>query len=376
MNIGIDARLLGGRITGIGRYLINILKYLPQYDKQNNYYLYAYEGTEFYHSFYNYSIIKRSKLPRQLYEHYWLNFVLPQLIEKQKIDVFFTPYVLVPVKRGNYKNVSVLHDSIAKACKNSYSLHYRTYMNMFIPLSMNRSDVVVTDSFSSKQEIIKYYNVPAEKIEVMHLWTDEEYQPRQLNEDQKLTVRNKYNLPEKFVLYVGVLEDRKNIKGIIKISDILKSKGYDIKFLLVGKKGFGFPEIEKELESRKDRITHLKFVDETSLPLLYNMASVFLFPSNYEGFGLPPLEAMKSGTPVLTSDNTSLPEVVGEGGIMLDSKDYHGFSNNIIRLLEDENYHRTMSRKALKQAEEFTPDNQIGKLISIFNHVAGKRNNL
>jgi glycosyltransferase involved in cell wall biosynthesis len=369
MNIGIDARLLGGRITGIGRYLLNILKYIPEFDKFNKYFLYVYEGTEFKNDFFNYSVIKRSSLPRQITEHYWLNFKLPQLIEQQKIDLFFTPYVLVPVKKGNYKNITVIHDAISKSCANSYSFHYRTYMNFFIPLCIKRSEMVLTVSGSSRQEIINQYNASPDKVDYVHLWTDEKYKPRNLTGEQRTALQKKYGIPEKFILYVGVLEDRKNIKGIIKISDILSSKNYNIKFVLVGKPGFSFPEIKIELQKRKEKFIHINFVEEGDLPLLYNMAEIFLFPSHYEGFGLPPLEAMKSGTPVLTSNNTSLPEVVGEGGIMKNSNDHIGFAESIIELLKNKDCHNEMRSKALLQAEKFTADKHMPRLISIFNEV-------
>jgi glycosyltransferase involved in cell wall biosynthesis len=369
MNIGIDARLLNDRMTGVGRYLLNILKYLPEYDRINKYFLYIYEGVKFNDPYFNYTRIPRSKLPRQIYEHYWLNFILPELMNEQNIDLFFTPYVLVPMRRGKQKNVIVIHDSITKSCKESYTYHYRKYMNTLIPRAVNRSEKVVTVSASAKKDIINNFNVPPDKIDFMHLWTDDKYHPRNLSEDEKRQVRNKYNLPAKFVLYVGVIEERKNIQGIIKISDILHSRGEGTKFVLIGKEGFNFQNHILEINKRKDRFIYHKWVDEQSLPLIYNMASVFLFPSTYEGFGLPPLEAMKSGVPVVTSNNTSLPEVVGEGGLLYDSSDYNGFADIISRLLNDEQFHSLMRLKGLEQAKKFTPENQMPKLLEIFNNV-------
>lgn len=137
-------------------------------------------------------------------------------------------------------------------------------------------------------------------------------------------------------MFVSVLEERKNIQAIIRVSDILELRGVDLKFVLVGREGFGFNKIISELEKEKSNYT-FKNINDTELVLLYNLSTIFFFPTHYEGFGLPPLEAMKCGIPVVTSNNSSLPEVVGEGGIMGEATDYEFFANSIEKLLEDKN---------------------------------------
>jgi glycosyltransferase involved in cell wall biosynthesis len=117
---------------------------------------------------------------------------------------------------------------------------------------------------------------------------------------------------------------------------------------------------------RVDRIIYIEHVAEEDLPSIYNLAEIFLFPSFYEGFGLPPLEAMKCGIPVLASNNSSLIEVVGEGGLLFDAEDYNSFAEKIILLLNDQQYHRDLSQRAIIQSEKFKPENQIIKLINHF----------
>lgn len=367
MKIGIDARLLSEKITGINRFLWNVVKYLPLFDTNNKYVLFTYEGTKYRNNFYSYNYLVKSKLPRQFCEHYWLNFILPKLLIDQSINLFFTPYILVPLKRGPYKNVIVIHDVMTKASKQFFTSYYKKYMDFIVPAAIKRSDAIVTVSESAREDIIKYYNVSQEKVHLMHLWTDEKYSPLKLDDEQVNQINKKYELPEIFILYVGAIEERKNILGILKISDILKSRGVNVKIVLVGSRGFGFKRLNDEIIKRKDSVLYLDYVQEQDLPLIYNLAKVFLFPSYYEGFGLTPLEAMKCGLPVLASKNSSLIEVVGDGGLLFDPEDHNSFVDQIVLLLNNKEFHASMKTKALAHSEKYKPKNEITKLIKLFN---------
>lgn len=366
MNIGIDARLSSGNMTGISRYLWNVLKYIPEFDKKNKYFLYLHDEVVLKNSFYNYVNVPKSKLPKQVYSHYWLNFVLPKSLEKNKIDLFFTPYILVPVKKSLRKNVIVIHDVMTKACPQFFTAYYKKYMSVIVPQSIKRADAIVTVSQSAKNDIVKFYDVHPDKITVTQLWTDEKYKPLTLNHLQIDQIKKKFYLPENFILFVGALEERKNITGILKISDIIKSRHIDIKIVLIGNKGFGFDRFADEIIKRKDRVLLIDYVPEQDLPFIYNLAKIFLFPSFYEGFGLPPLEAMKCGLPVLAGKNSSLIEVVADGGLMFDSEDYNSFASSVIELLQDKEFYESMKDKALMQSEKFKAGNEIVKLIDLF----------
>lgn len=367
MRIGIDARLLSTKIRGTARYLSNLIEYLPQFDNKNEYFAFQYENVPRDNKFYSYIPIKKSKLPRQIYEHYWLNFVLPKYIAKHKIDIFFTPYIFVPLQKKNWKNVIAIHDSLTKVCKEYYSFHYRKYLDLLVPPSVKRSDAIITVSESAMNDIIKYYDVPPEKTQYLHLWTDQKYKPIVLSTDDKKELMKKYGLPEKFILFVSVLEERKNITGIFKVSDLLLKRGIDIKIVFVGREGFGFDKIANKFESNSDRFIRLKDIDDKDLVRIYNLATLFFFPTHYEGFGLPPLEAMKCGLPVVASNNSSIPEVVGDGGILGEADDYEFFAEKIALLLNDNNYYSSLKQKAIQQAEKFTAENHISKLVNIFN---------
>lgn len=367
MRIGIDARLLSTKIRGTSRYLTNLIECLPQFDSKNEYFVFQYEDIPQSQNFYTYVSIKKTKLPRQIFEHYWLNFILPKLLSKLKIDIFFTPYIFVPFTKRNWKNVIVIHDSLTKVCKEYYAYSYRKYLDILVPFSVRRSDAVITVSKSAMNDVIKYFGVDKNKITPLHLWTDKKYRPIEIQANEKKEMQEKYNLPEKFILFVSVLEERKNISGILKVMELLADRGREYKIVFVGREGFGFEKISDKFYSMKNRIIHLKEINDNDLVLIYNLATVFFFPTHYEGFGLPPLEAMKCGLPVIASNNSSLPEVVGEGGILANYDDYNFFADEIIRLFSDEIYRNNMKQKALEQAQKFSAENHICKLIDIFN---------
>ncbi|OGU35020.1 MAG: hypothetical protein A2068_07215 [Ignavibacteria bacterium GWB2_35_6b] len=344
-----------------------MIEYLPQFDKKNEYFLFQYEDIPQDNKYYSYVPIRSSKLPRQIYEHYWLNFVVPKHLSELKIDIFFTPYIFVPFIKHNWKNVIAIHDSLTKICKKYYSFHYRKYLDLLVPPSVSRSDAIITVSKSAMEDLIKYYDVNPQKIRYLYHWTNDNYKPLELSLNEKKGLMEKYGLPEKFILFVSVLEERKNITGIMKVYDILLKRGIDINIVFVGREGFGFEKIADEFQSNSDRFIHLKDVDDEDLARIYNLATIFFFPTHYEGFGIPPLEALKCGLPVIASNNSSLPEVVGDGGILGDADDYEFFADKIILLLKDQNYYTSLKQKAIKQAEKFTAENHIKKLVNIFN---------
>lgn len=369
MRIGIDARLLSTKIRGTARYLSNLIQYLPQFDNKNEYFIFQYEDLPRENNFYTYIPIKKSKLPRQIYEHYWLNFILPKLITESKIDIFYTPYIFVPLFNKNWKNVIAIHDSLTKVCKEYYTYHYRKYLDIMVPPSIKRSDKIITVSQSAKEDIIKFYDVNPNNIEYLYHWTNDKYKPVEINSSEKKELMEKYGLPEKFILFVSVLEERKNITGIFKTSELLFNRGIDIKVVFVGREGFGFDKIVDTFKSNSNRFIRLKDIDDEDLVKIYNLATLFFFPTYYEGFGLPPLEAMKCGLPVIASNNSSLPEVVGEGGILGDADDYEFFADKIALLLSDKNFYLSLKQAAIKQAEKFSAEKHITKLVNIFNSI-------
>ncbi|MCX7995456.1 MAG: glycosyltransferase family 4 protein [candidate division WOR-3 bacterium] len=368
MNIGIDVSVLEKGITGIGRYVLGILKYLPLIDIKNKYFLFSYKKFFPEQGFYK-SITTGQYLPSKLYAPFWLNLILPRYLMKYKIELLFAPNNLAPVKiykKGSWKNVVTVHDISHRAHYSFKSWVYRNYLDFFLLNVLPGCERIITVSEFSRRELINNYGIPPQKISVIYEFASEIFKPREISAEMRKHLAKILSIPEEFILYVGVIENRKNILGILRIGDIIHSRGCDIKILLVGRPGFGFRQIIREIYSREN-VIYRTHVNDEYLPYLYNMAKIFLFPSLYEGFGLPPLEAMQSGIPVIASDAASLPEVIGYGGIMHKPYDYEGFANDIIRLLKDNNFYTLMSKRAIARAKEFNPQEIVKSLVGLFN---------
>jgi len=367
MKIAIDARVLEKGITGIGRYLGNILEGLGAIDDENEYILFSYKKIDRANKKFKYITTGKAFLPEKIFSVFWLNFILPKYIKQNKIDLFFTPNQLLPLKNIRVKTVITVHDVAHKKNSIYHSFIYRMYLELFLSRSLNISDKIITVSNSAGKDICDAYKVNPEKIKVIYEQADKKFAGISVSEKDRLSLQNKYNLSKKFILYVGVIENRKNITGILKTADIIQQKYKEISFVLIGRKGYGSEKIILEINKRRHFINYISTIDDDDLIKIYNMAYVFLFPSYYEGFGLPPLEAMQAGVPVLASNRSSLPEVVGKGGIMKDPDDAAGFAGEIIKLFDDGNYYKRWKAEALKQAKRFSSVDSTRELVGIFN---------
>lgn len=367
MNIGIDARLLERKITGIGRFLMLLLHEIPKYDKKNNYFLFSYESIDVDKNFYTNVSTVKSLLPQKLFSPIWSNFILPFYLKENKIDILFSANQILPlIKVTKCKYVSVVHDVIYKVDPSFLPFIYRKYLQFFAYFSIKISDLIITVSEYSKKDILKNYKVDVDKIKVILQSANKDFRPLNLSLDEKNEIKNHLHLPMQMILYVGMLENRKNIIGILNVSDELYKKNKNIGIVLIGKMGYGGEQILQEILKRPNAI-YLANVDDALLKKIYNVADVFLFPSLYEGFGYPPLEAMQSGLPVLTSANSSLVEVVGEGGILHQPDDYLSFTNDILKLLNDEVFYSEMQCRGIEQAKKFTIESSVVQLINAFN---------
>ncbi len=370
MKIGIDARVLERPTTGVGRYLSNILENILKLDSENEYILFScrpltrtFVAKNIKNIFSN--NYPKNKLMQKFLSPFWLNIILPRYLAKEKIDVFFSPNNLLPICQTGTKNVVTIHDLFQFVDKKFHSSIYRWYSSFIVRCSIKRANHIFTVSESSKRDIIKFLKVPAEKITVTYPGCDQHFSQRELSAVEVEKLQNKYSLPPKFILYVGMIEGRKNIKGILEIGKILQEKESRLPIVLVGRLGFGGKKYLKQFKKSKN-IYYCGSVTDEELPYFYNLASVFLFPSFYEGFGLPVLEAMQSGVPVLTSSTSSLPEVVGESVVLLESSNTQGFAEALVEILAHEEKCRIMIARGLAQAKKFSYETVVKLMLEVF----------
>jgi glycosyltransferase involved in cell wall biosynthesis len=225
---------------------------------------------------------------------------------------------------------------------------------LLFPKLIRDSDRIIADSYNTKKDIVNYYGVREEKISVIHLGASRGY--RQLENQIVESVRSKYHLNFPFVLFIGTIEPRKNIPVLLKAFSICKKKLPELKLVIVGQKGWKYHAVFTTITNLhlQNDVLFLQYVPHEDLPAIYNAAELFVYPSLYEGFGLPPLEAMQCGVPVITSNTSSLPEIVGERGAMVNPDDIQGLASMMFDLLSDDSLRKENIRYGLSRARLFS----------------------
>jgi glycosyltransferase involved in cell wall biosynthesis len=246
------------------------------------------------------------------------------------------------------------------------------FRRLFSP-SMHKADHVIADSQNTKQDLIKHFHVSPEKITVIYLAAEDIFRPVEIEDAQ--TVISKYGLEYgQFLLYVGTIEPRKNLMRLLKAYNVFRTEGSnDVPLVLAGASGWLndglFRAIQDSAWSKDIRV--LGYLSKADLPALYSGALAFIYPSLYEGFGLPPLEAMACGAPVITSNNSSLPEVVGDAAILVNPLSAEEIAEAVLRLAGDPSLREKMREKGLQRARSFSWEVSARKTIEVYEKTLG-----
>ncbi len=362
MRIAVNLLPFREQLAGAGRYTKNILRELVARDADNEYIFFVSTRAAPHFEFDARNVsMQRVPLPASLFARIaYEQFVLPLELARANMDVLFTPSVALPlVWRG--KKVTVVYDMIAEhANVSKYAPARRVYVKWMSRYAARNSDAVITISENSRREISQYAQVPREKIFLAPPATNLQ---RVTDVVALRRVRDVYRLPEKFILYLGTLEPGKNLPRLVQAYAQLKHAHPELEqqLVLAGAPERGVREIENEIQ-RSDAVgLHLiGFVEEQDLAALYSLADVLVYPSLYEGFGIPPLEAMACGTPVIVSNVSSLPEVLGTlwtgqvAGLLVDPYDTGAWANALARVLTDDALRENLRAAGLNRAREFS----------------------
>jgi len=372
--IGVDARLLELKTSGIGRYVFHLLDHISRQDRANEYFLFSYsalEGLPGYWPFVNVPTVRGrpGRFSQKVFSPLWMNFVLPHFVNKLGIELFFSPNHFLPLRRLKCKTVIAVHDVFHKVDTSFHPFLYRKYVDLLLPISLRHSDCVITVSRSSKNDIQKYFGVADDKLHVIYLGVDEALQETRLTSEEYDRVRKRYSLPDEFILYIGVIENRKNIEAVLAVADIMKGKSA-VPLLLFGRLGHDGRLLLRKITSR-DNVAYKGFVEERDLPIVFKLAKAFFFPTFYEGFGLPVLEAMKCGVPVVTSNTSSIPEIVGQSALTYSPTDYQGFAEALLSILADSDLRSRMITNELERAKSFGWEKNAAETIRVFNNIVG-----
>jgi glycosyltransferase involved in cell wall biosynthesis len=364
VRIGIDARKLHD--FGIGTYIRNLLRQLARLDQETEFVVLclpedldrvAALGENFRavrETAANYSIAEQFKIPLAL--------------RRERVTLFHAPhYVLPPLVRC--RSVVTIHDCIhlmfPQYLPNRFALAYaRASINM----AARRAVRVLTVSHSSKRDILRFVATEPEKIDVIYNAYDERFgvEPR---EEDVVRVRERYQLHDEFVLYAGNVKPHKNLERLIQAFHIVRRRNLDhLKLVLIGDEISKYAALRRAVHQHQlhKYVRFLGYLPEETLAVMYRLAAVFVFPSLYEGFGLPPLEAMASGTPVVTSNVSSLPEVAGDAALLVDPYDPRAIADGIERVLTDEQLRRELRVKGLARAKQFSWEDSVRRVHEIY----------
>lgn len=354
LKIGLDAREFqqGDIVTGIGRYLLNFLEFATVNQPDYEFVLFCNQNTKVDLASPN---LKKIMIPEYL-TFWWDQVQLPSYLRREKIDIFLTPYFKAPLF-SPCKLVVIINDLIPLlygAYRNPRSSLIKIYFKTFARLAVRNADRIITISQHSKKDIMKVFGVPGEKITVITLAADGAF--RQIDSEFS-GVLSKYKIEGKFILYFGNFNPHKNVGALIEAYHKMPANIKKEYRLVIGGKKDRYRQALLKLSNilgLQERAIFTDFVYKEDLPYLYNAAEVFVFPSLYEGFGLPPLEAMACGTPVIAFKVASLPEVIGDAGILLDPCGPDELAKAIVSVLTDNVLKKSLIEKGLSRAKQFS----------------------
>jgi glycosyltransferase involved in cell wall biosynthesis len=368
LRIAIDARKL--RDYGIGTYVRNLLRHLSRVDQTTEYIVLCHnsdcEVVDRLGD--NFRAVAESSPGYSLREQ----VTVPRDLRRERADLFHSPhYVVSPFTPC--KSVVTIHDCIHLRFPQYLPnrLAY-AYARSFMWLATNQSNLILTVSEASKRDILEYFTVPPAKIQVIYNGIDERFGEPPLEEDVQ-RVRERYQLDGPFILYAGNIKPHKNLGRLIEAFHILRNgpEFEPVKLVIIGDEISKYAALRHAVHRYKlhKHVRFFGFVPAGTLAILYRLAMVFVFPSLYEGFGLPPLEAMASGTPVITSNVSSLPEVVGDAAILIDPLKTEAIADALRRVLNDSTLREDLRQRGLERARHFSWDRSIRRVREIYGEV-------
>ncbi|MCA6423074.1 MAG: glycosyltransferase family 4 protein [Flavobacterium sp.] len=367
MKIGYESKRIFHNKTGLGNYARYILHVLSNYFPENTYYLYnPKKSKKSYFTVNNTNVIEcfpNGNLSKIFYNYWRQKGVVKDLI-KDKINIYHglsgeLPYGL---RKNNIKSIVTIHDLIFMRYPKLYSFFDRKIHYIKFKKAAKNADKIIAISEQTKKDIIFYLKVNPEKIQVIYQGCQNVFKI-QYTLDEKKTVTEKYHLPEKFILNVGTIEERKNLFSVVKsIKDI------DIPLVIIGKKTSYYNEIHQYIIDNKmeDRVFHLSELDNKELAIIYQLATIFVYPSIFEGFGIPIIEALYSKTPVITTNSGVFPEAGGPHSIYINPTNIDELKEKIFLLLNNENLRNEVTDKGFEFVQKFNDESIANSINSLY----------
>jgi len=385
VHIGINAFYLGAVTTGSGQYINHLIRQLTRLGGENEYVLInvkdAGRKTQDSGDVHPASCILHpvptpfDSISENVAKLWFEQVSFPRACRRQGVELAHVPYFASPLFPTTPTVVTV-HDLIPMLLP-AYrgSMLVRLY-TLLVAIAAKRADMVLTDSQASKWDIVHLLDIPSERVRVIYLAADDIYQPV-LDEHRLAATRQKYGLPESYLLYLGGFDQRKNVPTLLKGFEKLAkdSRAFLVVAGRLPEKGSDFfpdPRPMVQELGMGERVIFTGWVPEEDKPALYSGARALVFPSLHEGFGLPPLEALACGTPVIASNRGSLSEIVGDGGLLLEPDDVEGLAGAMEKLLNDDTLWGDLREKGLAHAARFSWEKTARQTLAVYQEVKGR----
>jgi glycosyltransferase involved in cell wall biosynthesis len=375
MRIGIDATALPERPVGAGNYIIQLIRSLAALMEDDELVVFAQRGRQ--------GLIDQPGLKGAQWilasdkspalRLIWEQTVLPVLVRRARLDLLHSPHYTRPWSLP-CTSVVTFHDMTFFLYPEMHTRPKRLFFPLAIRSSARRADALIADSESTRRDAMRLLSIPPGKICTIPLGIGAEFHP--VTDAALLAAcRDKYGLPQDFILFVGTVEPRKNLPMLLRAYARLLRSGPAASLVIVGRYGWMYEQVFRQIEELglKDHITFTGYVPAEDLPVVYNLARLFVYPSLYEGWGFPPLEAMACGTPVITTSVSSMQENVGDAGLLVPPQDEGALHEALRRLLADAHLREDLSYKGRQRAAEFTWTRTARETLNLYRQIGVPR---
>ena len=373
MKIAIDGQPLSRSRTGIATHLHNIVANLHACSSDLQCVLYSNRPLQA-PTLANVQV-REDRAFHRLPGFAWLISRAGALVSRDGADVFWAPSPLMPTRlpRSVIRLVTV-HDVVWLRYPQTMATANLWIHRLWAARSIRSADFVMTDSISTRDDVINLLGIRADKVKVVYSAAPPQYRPLS---PQPASIPPRYALPARYMLAVGTLEPRKNLRAVLKAIRLLKDRSQPrCTLVMAGGSGWKQASMQRALDEYGldgDDVRILGYVPDEHLPELYSGAQLLLFPSLYEGFGLPPLEAMACGTPVISSDAVCMPEILGDAALFVPPHDVEGFAAAIVRLLSQPALRAELSQRGLQRARRFTPLDSAREFVQVLEQAVASR---
>lgn len=371
MKIGIDGRAAKWyRGTGIGTYTYQLINNLNKIDKDNNYMLFMDETSSSNFSFGDNFSIKN--ITKNNSSSFWDEVNIPNILKDTDMQLYHVPQngVGLPFNK-NCSCAITLHDVIPYKMPETVGDNYLKIFNEQMPKIVAACDGIITVSNYSKKDIIETFNIPENKVHVTHLAAEDIYRPMDKIYSKNL-IDKYYSIPSDYILYIGGFSPRKNILGLIEaFSQLLPKINKSLNLIIAGTRGKSYEiyknkVIELHLEGK---VIFPGFIPIEHLPYLYSASEVFVYPSFYEGFGLPPIEAMSCGVPVIASNTTSIPEILGNSAYLIDPYNSYEICMSMYDVITNKELRNSLIKKGFNLSSSLSWEKTAFNTLKIYNNI-------